>query len=182
MDSAFAWIGRIAEWFGQFVPRLIILDTTEGAIRFRRGKYADVCGAGLHWYWPLVSKWQEYPVARQTDRLETQTMETTDGVTFIVSGTLTYEVEDLGKLLPFVHAATRNTVDIAMTALHDICCDFSWAELQSEQRKGTIKTKLRHEAQKQLGEYGIKVIKLQLNTLARARVLKISQSTASEEN
>lgn len=182
MTEAFAWIGQVVEWIGQFIPRLKIVDPTEGAIKYIRGRRMVVCLAGLHVYWPLVTRWVEYPVARQTDRLETQVMESTDGVTFIANGTLTYEVEDLGKLLPVVHLATRNTVDLAMTALHDVCCDFTWAELQREQRKGTLKTKLKNEAHRALAEYGIKVIKFQLMSLARCRVLKISQSTAQEEN
>lgn len=182
MTEAFAWIGQVVEWFGQFIPRLKIVDVTEGAIKFVRGARVVVCKPGLHIYWPLVTRWVEYPIARQTDRLETQVMESTDRVTFIVNGTLTYEVIDLGKLIPVVYLATRNTVDLAMTALHDVCCDFSWAELQGEQRKGTLKTKLKNEAQKVLGEYGIKVIKFQLMSLARCRVIKVSQSTAQEEN
>jgi regulator of protease activity HflC (stomatin/prohibitin superfamily) len=147
-----------------------------------RGKHIKVCRAGLHFYWPLVSQWAEYPTARQTDRLESQVMESKDSKTFLVSGTLTYSVDDLSLLLPRVAFATRNTVDLAMTALHDVCCDFDWAELQAEQRKGTLKTKLRNEAQRQLGEYGIRVHKLQLNSLARCRVLRISQATSQEEN
>lgn len=182
MESAFAWIGWIMEWFGRFIPRRMILDTTEGAIKYRRGSEIIYCGPGVHWFFPWSTKWHEYPIARQTDRLQTQTIETKDGVTFIVSATLTYQVNDLLKLLPLVHSATLNTIDLGMTAVHDVCCDFTWAELQGEQRRGTIKTKLKNEAQKQLGEYGITVIKLQLNTLARCRVIKISQSTAAEEN
>lgn len=182
MTGAFEWLGKLVEWFGQFFPRWTILDTTEGAVKFVGGKKVIVCGPGIWWWWPARTVWIAYPTARQTDRLESQTLESTDGKTFMVSGTLTYMVEDLGKLLPFTHSATKNTLDIAAAALHDVCCDFSWDELQSEQRKGTIKTKLRNEAQKQLGEYGIRVIKFQLNSLARCRVLKVSQSTSSEEN
>lgn len=182
METALAWVGQIASWIGQWIPRWNILDTTEGACKFVRGKRVVVCTAGIHFWWPATTVFITYPTARQTDRLETQTMESKDGKTFMVSGTLTYQVEDLGKLLPYTHSATKNTIDTAMTALHDVCCDFTWDELQLEQRRGTIKTKLRNEAQKQLSEYGIKVLKLQLNSLARCRVIKVSQSTSSEEN
>lgn len=182
MDSAFAWLREIAEWLGRFIPKWVVLDTTEGAVKYVRGSKVVVCGPGIHWHWPVTTKWIEYPTARQTDRLETQTMESTDGKTFIAGGTITYYVTDLALLLPVVHLATRNTIDLSMLALHDVCCDMAWAELQLEQRRGTLKTKLKNAAQKQLEEYGIKVIKFQLNTMARCRVIKVSQSTASEEN
>ena len=182
MDSAFAWLGQLVEWFGKLLPRWMILDTTEGAIKYIGGKRVVVCGAGIHWYWPARTSWVTYPVARQTDRLETQTMETQDGKTFIVSAMITYRVDDLAALVTTTHSPTTTVIDIAMTAVHDVCCDYGWDELQAEQRKGTLKTKLRNEAQRQLRDYGVNVLKLQLMTLARARVLKISQSTASEEN
>lgn len=194
IEGAFAWVGQIAEWVGQFFPRRVILDTTEGAVkysgfvlpqRWRRyeGEFrVTVHEAGIHWWWPYTSKWIDYPTARQTDRLETQTMETVDGKTFMISGTITYCVVDLMKLLPVVHLATRNTMDLAMAALHDVCCEMTWEELQSEQRRGTLKTKLKNSAAKQLEEYGIKVIKFQLNSVARCRVIKVSQSTSTEEN
>ena len=182
MDAALGWIGYIADWLAKFIPRWNILDTTEGAIKYVRGKKAVACGPGIHWHWPICTTWVVFPTARQTDRLESQTMESSDGKTFIVGATLTYRVEDLALLIPMVHSPMTTVVDIAMTAVHDICCDMTWAELQMAAQKGTIKTKLRNEAQKQLREYGIQVIKLQLNTLARARVLKVSQSVSNEEN
>jgi regulator of protease activity HflC (stomatin/prohibitin superfamily) len=182
LESAFAWIGQIAEWVGRFFPRREILDTTEGAIKYKRGKNPVYCGPGIHWWWPYASKWSAHPIARQTDRLETQTMETKDGKTFLVSATITYEVVDLEAFVTRIHSQLTFVIDTAMLAVHDVCCDFDWDGLQAEQRKGTIKTKLKNEAQKTLGEYGLKVLKLQLNSLARCRVLKISQSTASEEN
>lgn len=182
MDSAFAFIGRLADWFGQWIPRWAILDTTESAIKFVGGKKVVVCQSGVHFWWPAMTTFVAYPTAQQTDRLEVQTMESKDGKTFIVGGTLTYKVHDLAMLIPMVHSAGTATVDKAMTAVHDVCCQFDWADLQEEQRKGTLKTKLRNAAQRELSELGITVLMLKLNTLARSRVIKVSQSTSSEEN
>lgn len=204
MESALAWIGQIASWIGQWIPRWSILDTTEAAVKYRgylwpqsvRNRVAKilgttafdgemnltVCGPGIHFYWPAHSAFKSWPTACQTDRLETQTMESSDRVTFIISGTLTYSIEDIALLLPMTYNPTHTIVDLAMTALHEVCCDMSWEDLQREGRRGTLKTKLRNSAQKQLSEYGVKVIKLQINSQARCRVIKISQSTATEEN
>lgn len=182
MDSALAWIGQIAAWVGQWIPRWNILDTTEGAIKYVGGKRPVSCGPGIHFWWPARSTFVIHPTARQTDRLETQTMESKDGKTFIVSAMITYSVDDLLALVTTTHSPFHTITDIAMGAVHDICCELDWAELQNQQRRGTIKTLLRNEAQKQLSQYGVKVIKLQLNSLAKCRVLKLSQSTSSEES
>lgn len=182
MNEAFGWVGYIAEWLGRFVPRWVIIETTQGAIKFRGGDDPVLCGPGIVWFWPVRSTLEVHPVVRQTDRLETQTMESKDGVTFIVSGTITYTIRDLMTLVTTTHSPLTTVVDIAMSAIHDICCDFDWKELQAEQRRGTLKTKLRNEAQKQLKDFGIDVVMLKTNSLARARVFKVAQSTSTEEN
>jgi regulator of protease activity HflC (stomatin/prohibitin superfamily) len=182
MDSALAWIGYIADWIGKFFPRWNILDTTEGAIKYVRGSNPILCGPGIHWHWPVVTTWVVYPTARQADRLETQTMETEDGKTIIVGGILVYSISDLKALLTTTHSPATTVKDIALSAVHDVCCGMTWEQLKLEQRKGTLDTKLRNAAKKQLSDYGVEVIKLMLTSLARARVLKVSQSMSQEEN
>ena len=182
MEAALAWIGKLAEWVGSFIPRWVILDTTEGAIKYVRGKRAVLCTPGIHWYWPATTTFVSYPTARQSDRLETQTMESKDGKAFIASGTLTYAIDDLMKLLPLTHSAMTTVIEIASTAMHDVLCAMDWNDLQDYQRRGTLKTQLKNVAQRELDEYGVRVIRFKLNSLARCRVYRISQSTSSEEN
>ena len=182
MENAFAWLRDIAEWLGRFVPRWVILDTTEGAIKYKGGRTPVVCGPGVHFYWPARSTFVPYPIARQTDRLETQTMETADGITFMASGTLTHEIEDLGLLVPRTHSPSTTIVDLPMAAVHDICSDETWAYLNDRKERRKLKTQLKNAAQEQLKDYGVKVHKLQLNSLVRCRAYKISQSTSTEEN
>lgn len=181
MEAALAWIGQIASWIGQWIPRWTILNTTRGAIKYVGGKRVVYCGPGIHFWWPARTQFDDYPIVRQTDKLETQTLESKDGVTFIVSAMVTYSVTNLAALLPTTHNPMVAVNDISMAAVHDVLCEYDWAELQAAQRRGTVKTRLRNEAQRQLESYGIEVIKLQLNTLARCRVIKVSQSTFSEE-
>jgi regulator of protease activity HflC (stomatin/prohibitin superfamily) len=181
VGAAFEWIGLIAQWIGAFIPRWVILDSTEAAVKYVKGR-PKLCQSGqVHFYWPVTTLWQTYPTARQTDRLESQTMETTDGKAFIIAGTITYQVVDLMALLTTTHNAMTNTQELAASAVHDVCCEYSWAELQDKQKRGVLKTELKNEAQKQLRDYGVQVLKLQITSMARARVYKISQSTSSEE-
>lgn len=182
MGDAFAWVGQIVAWFGAFIPRWAILNTTEEAVKFVGGSKVVVCTTGIHWYWPATTEFIAYPVVRQTDRLDSQTLESADGKTFLVSAMIIYRVVDLAALIPTTHNAQQAIADIAMSAVHDVLCQYDWADIQSMQRRNTLKTQLRNEAQKQLKDYGVEVIKLQINTLARCRVIKLSQSTSSEEN
>lgn len=182
MDSALAWIGQIFEWLGRFVPRWLVLDTTSGAVKFVRGKNPVALYAGIHWYWPLVTTVTEYPVAYQADRLPTQTIVTSDDKTVILGAMIAYRVPDLLPLVANTHSAITTVKNLALTAVHDVCCRMSWDELKTEQRKGTLDTKLRHAAIKLLKEYGVQVEQVMLIDLAPARVLKLMQSTSMEEN
>lgn len=181
MDSALAWVGQVAEWFGKFIPRREVLDTTEGAIKFVRGNEPVYCGPGIWWWWPWSTKWEPFPMVRQTNSVEMQTLESSDGKTFLVNGMLTYEVNDLIKLMTTVHMPEVAIVEIATAAMNDVLCKLTWAKIQEEQQKGTLKTKLKNAAQNELDEYGVKVIRFKVNSLARCRVYKVSQSTASED-
>lgn len=185
MDSALAWIGQIFEWVGRWIPRWTVLDTTEGAVKYvgsfrRAGVRVVPCGAGLHWYWPVTTSWVSYPTARQTDNLPTQTFCTRDGRTIAVGGMLVYVVEDIEKLVTTTHLPMKAVQDIALTVMHDVCCNLEWAALMDEQRRGTLDTKLRNAAQRQLADYGVRVVKCMLTDLAPARVLKVIQSVNQE--
>ena len=182
MDSALAWVGQIADWIGKFIPRWIILDTTEGAVKFLSGKTAVPLGPGIHWYWPVTTTITAYPTAFQADRLQTQTIVTTDDKTIIVGAMISYTVTDILPLVAGTHSAVTTVKNIAMTAVHDVCCRMSWEELKGEQRKGTLDTKLKNAAQRMLTRYGVHIEQLMLIDLAPTRVLKLMQSTSSEEN
>ena len=181
MDSALAWIGKIAAWLGDFIPRWVILDTTEGAVKYVRGHRATALGPGIHWYWPVVTTLTHYPTAFQADRLQTQTLVTTDDKVIIVGAMISYSVTDILPLVAGTHSAITTVKNLAMTAVHDVCCRMSWEELKGEQRKGTLDTKLRNTAQRMLTKYGVKVEELNLIDLAPTRVLKLMQSTSNEE-
>jgi regulator of protease activity HflC (stomatin/prohibitin superfamily) len=182
MESAFAWLGQIFEWLGKWVPRWVILDVTEGAVKYVGGKKAKYCGPGIHWYWPVTTTWFSYPIVRQADRLQTQTIVTVDDKTIVVGGLIVYSVSDLLKLLTTTHDPAIAVKDLALTAIHDVCCWMTWEELKVEQRKGTLDTKLKNATQRALDDYGVKVIKVMLTDLAPARVLKLMQSTSNQEN
>lgn len=178
MESAFAWIGQVVEWFGQFMPRWVIIDTTEGAVKFIRGSKVRALGPGIHWYWPATTKLVAVPVARQADDLRTQTMVTTDDKVIMVGGMIIHEVFDVIKLTAQTYDGPTTVKDITMTAIHDVCCRMTWEQLKDEQRKGTLDTKLKNAAKSMLEDYGVRVIKIMLTDLAPGRVHRVIQSTA----
>lgn len=181
MESALAWIGKIAEWVGAFIPRWIILDVTMGGCKYVGGKKLVPLGPGVHFYWPARTTIDTYPIARQTDDLRSQTLVTTDDRTIVVGGMITYKVNDIAKLLGSSFHAPTSIKIVALAAIHNVCCRMSWAELKLEQQRGTLDTKLKNTARRELEDYGVTVIDVQLTDLAPTRVYKLMQSTSKDE-
>lgn len=178
MENAFAWIGQIISWFGQFFPRWAIVRTTHGWVKWVRGSEVKSGGAGVVWYWPATTDFVEFPIARQTVPLPSQVITTKDKQTITVGGMLVYEVTDVAKLLACYD--TDDTIrDIAASSLLDVCCKLTWEELQSGQGR-TLDTRLRNAAKRELEDYGVNVIKFTLTTLAPTRVYRVVQSTFQE--
>lgn len=186
MESALAWIGAIADWVGRWIPRMTIIIPSLGAVKYT-GRFwgpedmrITAHGPGLLVYWPLVSVLDLYPTVRQTDDLKSQTISTADGKTIAVSGLITYEVYDLLKLLPTTFEPAKLISEITLTAIHECLSKLAWEDLQIEQQRSTLETKLKNAAKRQLDDYGVKVIKVQLTDMAPCRVLKVLQSVSAD--
>lgn len=177
MDSALGWIGQIAGWFGQWIPRWVIVRTTHGAVKFVGGSRVVALGPGWHIYWPVRTDFVIYPIVRQALNLANQTMETTDHITIMVGGMLVYEVHDISALVAYTFDPDDTIKDIAAAAIHDVCCSKTWDELKIGQQTGKLDTELRNEMKKGLSKYGVTVLRTTLTELAKCRVLKLISGT-----
>lgn len=192
MEGALAWIGKIAEWIGQWFPRWTVLDRTQGAVksegfflptrlrRFKDDVRVTALAPGLHWWWPATTAFELYPTSFQTDNLPSQTMETNDDTTITVGGMITYTVVDIEKLLTQTHSGQKMIQAKTLAAIHKVCCKMTWDQLKKEQREGTLDTKLRNACQRPLTMFGVKVEDCQLTDLAKTRVYRLIQSTQQD--
>jgi regulator of protease activity HflC (stomatin/prohibitin superfamily) len=180
MDSALSWIGTIAGWVGQFFPRLEIVTTTHGAVKWVKGSKVIALGPGWHWYWPFTTKFESYPTARQAVDLRSQTITTADDKTIIAGGLIIYEIKDIEAICAHTFDADETIADICLSAVHDVLCTKSWAEIRDAQRSGNLDRDLRVEVRKSLDSYGVRVLKMTLTDLAPCRVIKLLQSTSHD--
>src|SRR5581483_7486267 len=125
MESALAWVGQIADWVGQFVPRVRNVHVGRRGIKFRHGA-VEIVEPGLHIYWPLTTDWDDYPVVRQGEVLREQTLVTKDDKSIVVGGMLIHEITNLDTLVTTCYSSVQTVKDIAMTVVHDVCCRMSW--------------------------------------------------------
>ena len=116
MEAAFAWLGEIINWVGRWIPRLTIVTTTEGWVKFVRGKRVVSGSAGLVWHWPLITALQVFPVARDSINCKAQTITTPSGETILIEAVVIYEITDIEKLVAHTTSPTLTIEDVTLGA------------------------------------------------------------------
>lgn len=169
--GALSWLSELAQWFGKWVPRLVLIRATEGAVKFLPGGKTKEYGPGLLLYWPLTTEIQQYPVVRQVLRLSPQTLMTEDGVSVVAAGILTYTVTDLHTFLVENFDAEHSLDDISQTAIRSAIVTHDFEEIQND-RKNWDRT-LTLAGRSALRQFGVKVEALRITTFAKARVLNL---------
>lgn len=182
-DSAFAWIGAIIEWFGRWIPRLTIVDTTQGWIKFIRGRIVRSGGPGLVLHWPLVTKLVVFPVVRDSLNCKPQTITLASHETVLVEAVVIYEIADIEKLIAHTADPIMTIEDVTMGAtLYVVESVFDWPELlklstrQSRARNSELNYRLKSEVARELAPYGVNVLDVFLQNKAKARVIKLVNS------
>jgi hypothetical protein len=176
MESALAWIGQIASWIGQFFPRWHVVPTYQAGVKYVRGKKVVPFGPGIVFWWPVTTMVRDYPIARQSVNLPTQTLTTSDDHVVAVGLILIYKVDDIVALFN-TWDSDEAIKDIAAGALHDVCSTKTYEELKDQP---TLKRELRQEMRKRLRPLGVRVLQVSLTDRAPAAVLKLIQSAAAD--
>ena len=133
-------------------------------------------GAGVVWYWPATTNLVTYPTARQTMNLATQLLNTSDGKTFVIGGVVTYEINDLEKVLAHTFDADQTVEDIAQAAITDACAGKTWEELRAGIDNGRFYITMRQELARGLKTFGITVIRARVSDFALCRAYRIVQA------
>lgn len=177
MESALGWVGAIVEWFGQLIPRWTIIGPTHGAIKYdswKRKVYA--LAHGWHTYWPVRSAIHSHAIAQQSLDLRPQVVTTRDDKTVLIGLLITYEIDDIERVLAHTWDADETVKDSALSAAARVCLALTWEELKTAAQTGKLDIRLRSAARRVLTEYGVKVIKTTITDLAQTRVYKIVTS------
>ena len=169
MDSALGWIGQIAAWVRQFIPKWIIIPTTHGGVKWVRGKRLVELTPGIHWYWPVVTVLQTYPIVRQSVDLRPQVMVDADWKTFSAGVVVTYTVADLKQLLSTTFDPDEVMSEISLAAIYSVLTTLTLEELQTND----ISSALTKAIQDLVTPYGVHVVRAALTEMSPCRVVKL---------
>ena len=171
MESALGWIGELFSWFGSFVPRWLIVRSTEAGVKFRWGKHVHVLTPGIRWYWPAFTDVETETVVRQTLNLDAQTLMTADDKTVVASGVIVFKITDIIKFLVDNFDADEAIAEVAGSALRKFVISKTVEEIQKG--RADVDNSLTREAQKLLKDFGIEVEYARLVSFSTARVINL---------
>lgn len=174
MTGALAWLNEAMVWLASWVPRLVVVLASEKGIRYRQGKDVFVLEPGPHIYWPILTRVQTVNVMRSVQNLSTQTLTTADGVAVIASGVMVYRVDDVERFLVENHDAEAGIDEVACASIRQVMLSMTLEEIHAASIGLGMNDRLRREARKSLGPFGIRVEYLRLTDCAPAQVFSLA--------
>jgi regulator of protease activity HflC (stomatin/prohibitin superfamily) len=181
VESAFAWLNAIFNYFGQFVPKFYHVKWTERAVRYRRGNFPTEVGPGVRWYFPLTSHVEKAEVVWSVQEFKPTTLTTRDNHTMSVGYTMMYRVTDIVT----THTSTDNFLnslgELAELPLADIWHSHQrdelreMAALKPGARRSELDRMLTRRARALCSFLGVRIKYCRVNFDANARVIKLLQ-------
>jgi regulator of protease activity HflC (stomatin/prohibitin superfamily) len=165
-------LGQFLQAILGIIPRLVVIRTTHGGVKFRRGKQAIVMGPGLHVYWPLITQIEIVPVARQTMSLPSQVLMTRDDKPVMVAGSVVFTINDMLLAYGGLNWDVATTLDdVARSAIVEIITDKSLDQLKG--CKATVQTEFTRLCRRRLKQYGVGVHKAYFTDMSPCRVYRL---------
>lgn len=144
----------------QWIPRWDLCEPTHAGVRFRAikgGVETSAIRPGFYWWWPVTTRTYIVPVVRQSVNLPAQSLETSDGVTLLVSTVMVYEIRDVEKALTQNYDLDDTIGEVAAAAAVDLVVEATHDDFRTDMVSGDLNKRLRDSARRLLKKYGVHV-------------------------
>ncbi len=165
METLFAFIGELISKLRIFV----IIEQTQRGVLLRRGKLEKVLEPGWHWLWPVIHHAKVANVVTDTAHMREQSLNTSDGKDVSISAVVTYEISDIEAFMLKIVGEGSAVVDIAVGATGEWVLMHTLDELRDPKKWRELARVMREAGL----EYGIRVRKVKLSDVARARTIRL---------
>jgi len=167
VDKAFGWIGEIFQTLLRLVPWLVIVPSTHAGVAFVHGHRVKKWEPGLHWYWPVVTTYKLMMTVRQTQKIQSRVIMTSDRETVIVGAMVTYHVDDIVAALAHIADLASDVIERAQGAILNEVSKHTLDEIQND--RAVFNGKLGEVVGASLNGYGVRILQIQLTELAPTR-------------
>jgi len=174
LDQALGWIGKLAEFLGSTIPRLLIVKRDQRALKYIHGHKLALLEPGIHFYWPLVTEIEWCHVVRQILVHQPHVVETQDGIPVVVAGVTAYHVRDPVKFLAENEDPYNVIDDVAAAAIRKVIVSRTHGLLS--QALPETDTELTTATRSLLRPFGVRVEYTRLTDLAKVRPIHLTSS------
>ena len=168
---------RLIDFIVQFATIFqfcMVIAPYQRGVRLRLGKFNKVLSPGLHFFFPFwIDEILTENVVTETRRIKPQSLTTKDGKAVVLSGVVTFEIEDVRVFLLEVEGRNNVVEDASYGAISDFIMKRDWADIVAMESIGNEITKaVRRQAKK----YGVNILNLQLADFTLCPSVRLLQS------
>lgn len=162
MTLGLDWINDLIRWLASWLPHWDVCEPTHAGVKyrariFRKGVVTRQIEPGMYWWWPVTTRCYVLPVVRQSVDLPSQSLDTRDGVSILVSCALVYVITDVIKAMTKNHDVNDTIREIgAAAAVHTVVGRTS-QQLRKAVSDGAIEAELKEAARRLLRPYGVRI-------------------------
>jgi regulator of protease activity HflC (stomatin/prohibitin superfamily) len=166
----FSWLkDLLVTWYEWLLP-FTVIDAYEEAVVLRLGKFHRQLGPGFHLIVPFgVERAISDEVVPRVINLSSQSLTTSDGVSAVIGGAVTFSISDIRKAMLEVKTVHQAIADSCCGAIGQAVRGAQWDALTSDAFIKELTSKCREYARK----YGLRIERVQLTDLARMRALRL---------
>lgn len=166
---------KLIEWVLGFWDSIVpweIVDTYEGGVILRFGKFSRTIAPGFNWKIPFAEHAVTVKTCITTLPLGAQSLTTKDDKACSVATIVKYSIKDVKPFLLDIWDSVDVLQDVTKGAVKEIVNNHTWAELLEL----PIETLILETVRKEVNQYGFKVHKITFSDMSRMRTLRIIQT------
>lgn len=151
---------------------LAVVQPYQRAVRITFGKRVAVLEPGMHWRLPFgFSRIIKENVAWTTTDLPAQAIETKDGVPVVVSGVVTWRINDVRRYVIEVEDADSVLADASRGVIRHALCDLRHEDMKQETKE--LDARLTKPVRKRAWRWGVEVEQVSLSDLTKAETYRL---------
>lgn len=184
MESLLGWFSEFVHYMASWAPRPSLIDATEAAVLFTRGKPGHKVGPGLVWWVPAFQKLEQYSALQDAYEFRPCVLTTKDGVSVALGFALIWSIEDILLACTTCDSFAEIVREMGESILPEIVVGHTWDELlaalaNSDEHKGwSLNRQLKSASVGMLKPYGLRVHQCRINNIAKCRVVRVIQNGA----
>ncbi|KKM06259.1 hypothetical protein LCGC14_1745770 [marine sediment metagenome] len=172
------WLEELITRVLSLIPRLQLINPDEGGIRITLGNRVKDCKPGWYIYWPLIQVFYVISVTPQIPDVRPQSVMTSDGQSFTVSGAIKYRIRDVRKSVLSVQDYDVSIQTLVCGVITRYCSTHTVDELLDV---GLLEADIKKELQKEARGWGIEVMSCYITDMGNAINLRLLTGSIQNE-